>query len=65
MNLSAYNLTERHFGREITADGITGTLVGLIPVADTVTLALIVGSSRAWKTVPATEPVDVAGKGAA
>lgn len=61
----AGELTELHHGREVEVDGLTGTLVGLLPCDGDVTLALIVGGSRAWKTVSADEPVDVAGRGAA
>lgn len=62
--MTAGALTDRHFGRQVTTDGLTGTLVGLLPCGDDVTLALIVGGARAWKTVAADEPVQVVRKGA-
>lgn len=49
----ADELSERHMGRWVRVGDITGTLTGLLPVADQVTLALVVGTCRAWLPVEA------------
>lgn len=51
--LAALNATTTGgIGREVTVAGLTGTLVGVLPLAgDTYQLALIVGRARAWTDV--------------
>lgn len=63
--LTAADLTECHFGRTVDVANMTGTLVGLIPVAQQVTLALIVGGAHVWLPVDADTQVQVHGKAAA
>lgn len=56
---AARQLTDTHFGRTVTTGELSGTLVGLIPVGDQVTLALIIGGARAWIPVAADTEVAV------
>lgn len=59
-------LTDRHIGREVTINDLTGTLTGLIPVGDRVIAALIVGRARAFTdALPGSTEVEVQGKGSA
>jgi hypothetical protein len=50
-------------GRTVTVPGtppVTGVLVGVLPVRDRVTLALIVGKRRAWTdALDANTPIEV------
>jgi hypothetical protein len=55
----ADQLNERHMGKNITIGDITGTLTGLIPVANHITLVLIVGGARAFFALDRDAAVEV------
>lgn len=58
-------LTDRHLGRTVAIDGgLTGTLVGLIPVSGMTSLALITpAGQRAWTSaLPNDTAIEVSAK---
>lgn len=46
--LCLYNLTTAHVGRVVEANGLRGTLLGVIPFGDRVQLRLDVGGVNLW-----------------
>lgn len=59
------NLTANHFGCEVTITGLTGTLVGLVPVGDRVQAAMIVGGAHIWTdALPGGTRAEVLGRSA-
>ena len=54
------DLTNIHMGRAVTVNGLTGTLVGLLPCGDRIALELRVGGTRALTAaLPAETCVEV------
>lgn len=47
MNRALSQLSERHMGMSVEVNGLTGTLIGLMPIGDHIALELRVGGSRA------------------
>ena len=46
--MTAADLSDKHLGQSVCVGSITGTLTGIIGIRDRVTLAVLVGGSRAW-----------------
>jgi hypothetical protein len=60
----ADQVSDRHMGKTITIGDVTGTLTGLIPVANHITLVLIVGGARAFFALDRDAAVEVWREGA-